>query len=57
MRSQALRFGFQIVFFGCTAWAQVLTIPSSNNRFTNAVTLDAIQAAQMDFNFLSIVLQ
>lgn len=54
MRSQALRFGFQMVFFCCAAWAQVLTVPSSNNRFSNAVALDAIQAAQMDFNFLTI---
>ena len=55
MRSQALRFGFQMVFFCCAAWAQVLTIPgNSGSRFSSAVALDAIQTAQMDFNFLTI---
>lgn len=36
------------------ATCQVLTIPGSANRFGNAFSLDAIQAAQMDFNFFTI---
>ncbi|HVN17880.1 MAG TPA: VWA domain-containing protein [Dongiaceae bacterium] len=34
--------------------AQVLTIPTSTNRFGSAVALDAIQSAQMDFNYFTI---
>lgn len=54
MRSQALGSGVQLVLFCCAAWAQVLTIPGSTNRFSSAFALDAIQSAQMDFDFLTI---
>jgi VWFA-related protein len=38
----------------CAATCQVLTIPVSTNRFSNAFALDAIQSAQLDFNFFTI---
>jgi len=38
----------------CVAAAQVLTIPGSTNRFSNAFALDGIQSARMDFDFFTI---
>ncbi|MGP0017809.1 MAG: VWA domain-containing protein [Candidatus Sulfotelmatobacter sp.] len=39
----------------CTGGAQVLTIPTRNtDRFNSGVELDAIQAAEMDFNIFAI---
>jgi Ca-activated chloride channel homolog len=54
MFGQAFRSGFLFSALCCTAVGQVLTIPGSTNRFTSHSALDAIQAAQMDFNFLMI---
>lgn len=54
MFRQGSRSGFVVLILCCAATCQILTIPGSSNRFNNAVALDAIQAAQMDFNFLMI---
>jgi Ca-activated chloride channel family protein len=54
MFRQTLLSGFLAALLSCAATGQVLTIPGSTNRFGNAFALDAIQTAQMDFNFLTI---
>ena len=54
MFRQVLLSGFLLVLLCCAATGQVLTIPGSTNRFSNAFALDAIQSAQMDFDFLTI---
>ena len=54
MFARGLRSGCLVVTLCCAAAGQVLTIPGSTNRFSNAFALDAIQSAQMDFNFLTI---
>jgi VWFA-related protein len=54
MFRRTLLSGFLLILLCCAATAQVLTIPGSTDRFGNAFALDAIQSAQMDFNFLTI---
>jgi VWFA-related protein len=54
MFRQILRSGFLLAVLCCAAAGQVLTIPGSTNRMGSAFTLDAIQSAQMDFDFLTI---
>lgn len=52
---QRLLAGSLVPFLlSCASMAQVLTIPTSTNRFGSAVALDAIQSAQMDFNYFTI---
>jgi hypothetical protein len=54
MFRQGSRSGFVLLVLCSVATSQVLTIPGSTNRFSNAFALDAIQSAQMDFNFFTI---
>lgn len=54
MLRQVGRSGLLLVLLCYAAAGQVLTIPGSTNRFGSAFALDAIQTAQMDFNFLTI---
>lgn len=54
MVSKTIFLALLFMLLCSAATAQTLTIPGSANRFNNAVALDAIQAAQMDFNFLQI---
>ena len=44
---------FPVVLY-CAATAQVLTLPTSGNRFGSAVALDSIQASALDWNFFLI---
>src|SRR5215469_2167356 len=54
MIRQGSRSGIVLLMLCCAATCQVLTIPTSTNRFSNAFSLDAIQSAQLDFNFFTI---
>ena len=53
MSRQTLLSGFLLALLCCAATGQVLTIPGSTN-LGSAFAVDAIQSAQMDFNFLTI---
>ena len=54
MFRQCSRSAIMLLSLCSAATCQVLTIPGSTNRFSNAFALDAIQSAQMDFNFFTI---